>query len=230
MLAAGMGQYWWVLVIIGIVLVLVFAVIVANVLQLWVRALASNAYVSLRSLIGMKFFRRIDPRLIVNNRIKARNAGLNVEVKQMEHFYLARGNVDLVINAAVMAYKAGLDIELGDLESLYLEGGDVNEVIGAMIIARKGGLDTTLAQLESHHLAGGSVHKVVTALIAANRANIELDFATASGIDLAAKDTGREVDVAVKQYVTPVIVDCPDATKGKDAIAAVALDGIQMRA
>ncbi len=228
---SAMNDQWWIwaVVAIAIIVLIVFLIIIGSLFKLWVRALAAGAYVRLRSLIGMKL-RKVDAMVIVTNRIKAKRAGIDMETDNMESFYLARGNVELVTNAAIMAYKAGLDLNVGDLESLYLEGGDVNEVVAALIIARKGGLEVSFTELESHHLAGGSVHKVVSALIAANRANIDLNFNAASAIDLAAKDTGREVDVAVKEYVTPIIVDCPERSSGKEAIAAVALDGIQLRA
>ncbi|MCG3181020.1 MAG: hypothetical protein BIFFINMI_03387 [Phycisphaerae bacterium] len=228
---AALQDNYILLAILGVlaIVLIIFIVVVAGMLKLWVNALAARAYVRLFSLVGMKL-RKVDPGLIVTNRVKAKRAGIDLDTDRMESFYLSRGNVELVTNAAVMAYKAGLDIDVGDLEALFLAGGDVNQVVGAMIIAHKGGLSTTFAELESHHLAGGSVQKVITALIAANRANINLDFNAASAIDLAAKNTGREVDVAVREYVTPVIVDCPDRAYGKDAIAAVAFDGIQLRA
>jgi len=80
--------------------------------------------------------------------------------------------------------------------------------------------------IEAHFLAGGRVQKVVQALISANRAGIDLDFRTAAGIDLA----GRDVLEAVKTSVTPKVIDCPNPASGKNEIAAVAKDGIQVLA
>jgi len=68
--------------------------------------------------------------------------------------------------------------------------------------------------------------RVVQALIAANKANITLDFKQATGIDLA----GRDVLDAVQTSVKPKVIDCPDPAKGANTVAAVAMDGIQLKA
>jgi uncharacterized protein YqfA (UPF0365 family) len=79
--------------------------------------------------------------------------------------------------------------------------------------------------LETHFLARGDVMKVSRALVAANKANIPLPFQRAAAIDLA----GRDVLEAVKTSVNPKVIDCPDASKGKHTIDAVAKDGIQLQ-
>ena len=68
--------------------------------------------------------------------------------------------------------------------------------------------------------------RVVQALIAANKANIALSFQKATAIDLA----GRDVLDAVQTSVKPKVIDCPDPTKGPPTVAAVAMDGIQLKA
>ncbi len=86
--------------------------------------------------------------------------------------------------------------------------------------------DVDKRDLEAHVLAGGNVERVVLALVAADRAGIGLDFRTAASIDLA----GRDVLEAVRQSVTPKVIDCPNPAAGKSEIAAVAKDGIQVLA
>jgi len=93
-----------------------------------------------------------------------------------------------------------------------------------LVQARIDGIGTR--DLEAHYLAGGHVMRVVQAIISANRAALDLDFRTATGIDLA----GRDVLDAVRASVTPKVIDCPDPTKGKSEVAAVAKDGIQVLA
>jgi len=83
-----------------------------------------------------------------------------------------------------------------------------------------------VGRLEAHYLAGGNVPRVVRALIAANRAGIVLSFDRATGIDLA----GRDLLEAVQMSVLPRVIDCPDPTKGRATIDAVAKDGIQVKA
>ncbi|MGC8845457.1 MAG: flotillin-like protein FloA, partial [Candidatus Hydrogenedens sp.] len=99
-------------------------------------------------------------------------------------------------------------------------------IVDSRIMAVKAGLNITTDELETHYLAGGNVLRVVQALIAANKANIPLTFQKATAIDLA----GRDVLEAVKTSVRPKVIDCPDPAKGPATVAAVAMDGIQLKA
>jgi uncharacterized protein YqfA (UPF0365 family) len=88
----------------------------------------------------------------------------------------------------------------------------------------KAGIDVASNMLETHFLARGDVLKVSRALVAANKADIPLPFQRAAAIDLA----GRDVLEAVRTSVNPKVIDCPDPSKGKHTIDAVAKDGIQL--
>ncbi len=149
-----------VFIILGVIVFVLICVFI-YFFKVWIRALASGARVSIGSLIGMKL-RKVSPLIIVDARI--------------------------------MAVKAGLDVTTNDLET--------------------------------HYLAGGHVNKVVKALIAADKANIELGFKRAAAIDLA----GRDVLEAVQTSVNPRVIDAPNPAKGADLVAAVAMDGIQLKA
>jgi len=140
---------------------LVIAVVVISYFRLWLRAWLSQASVGWLQLVGMSL-RKVNPAIIVDSRIMAVKAGLNISTNE----------------------------------------------------------------LETHYLAGGNVVRVVQALIAANKANIELTFQQATAIDLA----GRDVLEAVQTSVRPKVIDCPDPTKGASVVAAVAMDGIQLKA
>jgi uncharacterized protein YqfA (UPF0365 family) len=99
-------------------------------------------------------------------------------------------------------------------------------IINPLINATKAGLDLNLNLLEAHYLAGGNVYQVVQALISADKANIPLTFERAAAIDLA----GRDVFEAVQMSVRPKVIEAPDPKRGADTVAAVAMDGIQLRA
>jgi uncharacterized protein YqfA (UPF0365 family) len=143
------------------IIILVFAVVVITFFRLWLRALLSGASVSILSLLGMS---------------------------------LRKVNSSVIVDSRIMAVKAGLNISTNELET--------------------------------HYLAGGNVVRVIQALIAANKANIPLTFQKATAIDLA----GRDVLDAVQTSVRPKVIDCPDPTKGAPTVAAVAMDGIQLKA
>jgi len=118
------------------------------------------------------------------------------------------------------------DVKFSELIGMWLRKVDTRVIVLSKITAVQAGLDLSTKDLESHYLAGGRVPNVVRALIAANRANIELTFKTATAIDLA----GRDILDAVTTSVKPKVIDCPDPTKGKETVDAVAQDGIQLKA
>ncbi len=148
--------------IVVIVILLVPVIVFLHFFNVWIRALASKAHVSIWNLIGMSL-RRVSPRLIVEALIRLRKAGLSE-------------------------------------------------------------IDTDA--LEAHYLAGGDILNVVNALIAADKAGIALNFVRAAAIDLA----GRDVFDAVRVSVNPRVIDCPDPSKGRVTVDAVAKDGIQVKA
>ena len=94
-----------------------------------------------------------------------------------------------------------------------------SRIVNPLIKATKAGLTVSITKLEAHYLAGGNVDRVINALIAAQRAGIPLDFEKACAIDLA----GRDVLNAVQMSVNPKVIETP-------VIAAVAMDGIELRA
>jgi len=126
----------------------------------------------------------------------------------------------------IQALSARADVKLRELIGMWLRRVDPKVIVISKITAIQAGLQLTTKDLESHYLAGGRVTNVVRALIAANRANIDLSFKTATAIDLA----GRDILDAVTTSVKPKVIDCPDPTKGRETIDAVAQDGIQLKA
>jgi uncharacterized protein YqfA (UPF0365 family) len=124
------------------------------------------------------------------------------------------------------AYMANAGVTMFDLIGMTLRRVNMRVIVRAKIMGVQAGLPLDTKALEAHYLAGGNVLNVVSALIAADRAGIDLDYRRATGIDLA----GRDVLDAVRTSVKPKVIDCPDPTKGKDTVDAVAMDGIQVKA
>jgi uncharacterized protein YqfA (UPF0365 family) len=90
--------------------------------------MASGVYVGLTSLIGMRL-RRIVPHRIVNPLIKARKAGLNVDIVQLETHYLAGGNVDRVVDALIAAQRANINLGFERAAAIDLAGRDVLQAV-----------------------------------------------------------------------------------------------------
>ncbi len=126
----------------------------------------------------------------------------------------------------IAALTANVKVSLTSLIGMRLRRVPPSVIINPLINATKAGVKITTNQLEAHYLAGGNVYQVTQALISADKANIPLSFERAAAIDLA----GRDVFEAVQMSVRPKVIDAPDPTKGADSVAAVAMDGIQLRA
>ncbi len=129
------------------------------------------------------------------------------------------------VNLWIQAFFSGARVSIVDLIGMRLRKVDPRIIVLSRIRATKAGLDLPAAALEAHYLAGGRVPQVINAIIAADRAKIDLPFNTACAIDLA----GRDILEAVQTSVKPKVIDCPDSTKGRQTIDAVAQDGIQLK-
>ncbi len=125
----------------------------------------------------------------------------------------------------IQAMSAGVHVSFIRLVAMRLRRVSGRVIVESRITAVKAGLEISYDDLEAHYLAGGNVVSVVRALIAASKANINLSFKKATAIDLA----GRDVFDAVQTSVKPKVIDCPDPTKGPSTVAAVAMDGIQIK-
>jgi uncharacterized protein YqfA (UPF0365 family) len=126
----------------------------------------------------------------------------------------------------IQALASGANVALVQLIGMTFRRVNARTIVDSRIMAKKAGLDYETQQLEAHYLARGNVANVIRALIAADKAKIELGFDRACAIDLA----GRDVLDAVRTSVNPKVIDCPDPTKGRQTIDAVAMDGIQLKA
>src|SRR2546423_303941 len=95
---------------------------------LYIRALVSGARVGLLDLIGMRL-RKVNATAIVNSRIQASRAGINVSTPEMESHVLAGGDVQRVINAMIAANKANIDIPWKTATAIDLAGRDILDAV-----------------------------------------------------------------------------------------------------
>jgi membrane-bound serine protease (ClpP class) len=95
---------------------------------LYIAARLTGAGVGIGQLIAMRL-RRVRPTLIVNPRISAVKAGLNLSIDQLESHYLAGGNVQRVVYALISAQKAGISLTFERAAAIDLAGRDVLEAV-----------------------------------------------------------------------------------------------------
>ena len=95
-------------VIHGIVALVAFVVIISFI-NTWLKALLAGAPVSMLTLIAMRL-RGVPYGMIVDSRIMAVKAGLDLTINQLEEHYLAEGHLIPTIQALIASDKAGMDL------------------------------------------------------------------------------------------------------------------------
>ncbi len=114
-------------IIIGIIgLVLVYFAF--SYIGLWVQALVSGAKVGLFNIIFMRF-RKVPPKLIVESKIMAVKAGIDIPTDSLESHFLAGGNVQRVVKALIAADKANIELTFNRSAAIDLAGRDVLEAV-----------------------------------------------------------------------------------------------------
>jgi len=123
-----MNPIWIVaLIIIGLIILVALAVI-SRFISLWLQALLSGARVSLLGLVMMRF-RKVDPKIVVINRISAKKAGLEIPTDWLEAHYLAGGRVTNVVRAMIAADKAKIDLGWERATAIDLAGRDILDAV-----------------------------------------------------------------------------------------------------
>lgn len=97
------------LILIGIAVIaaIILALIISSFFMVWLRALLAGAPVSLATLIAMKL-RRVPFSTVVDVRITAAKAGIDIDVNHIEAHYLADGNIIWTVQSLIAAYKANI--------------------------------------------------------------------------------------------------------------------------
>src|SRR5688572_10962380 len=101
--------YYAVVAVIALV-VFIICIVVFRFFNFWLRARLANAPVGLFKMFGMSL-RKVPVGMIVDNRITAVKAGLEIPSDPLEAHYLAGGDVGHVILALIAADKAGISLD-----------------------------------------------------------------------------------------------------------------------
>jgi len=123
--------------LIGLVVIVgvIFAIMFLYFLNIWIKAVAAGAHISIFNLLGMKL-RGIPPALIVNAKIMVVKAGLKIETSELEAHYLARGNVMRVVQALIAADKANIALSFQRAAAIDLAGRDILEAVHMSVIPK----------------------------------------------------------------------------------------------
>ncbi|HEY0944939.1 MAG TPA: flotillin-like protein FloA [Opitutaceae bacterium] len=95
-------------IILGIALLVVIG-IALSFFSVWLRAWLAGAYVGIVTLVAMRL-RQVPYGLVVDARITAKKAGIEITIDDIEAHYLAGGNVVPTVQALIAAQKAGIEL------------------------------------------------------------------------------------------------------------------------
>jgi len=101
---------------------------IGSAVQLWFQAFVSGARIGLLSIVFMRL-RKIPPKLIVESKITAMKAGLDISTDDLEAHYLAGGNVLRVVQALIAADKANIPLVFRKATAIDLAGRNVLEAV-----------------------------------------------------------------------------------------------------
>src|SRR6266850_2574470 len=191
------------LYLIGIAVLALFAlvltVILFNFFGLWLRARIANAPVSLGKMVGMRL-RKVPVGLIVDNRITAVKAGLDVRSDPLEaHYYKEVLENPDRISKTVLA--KGLDSNTAfEILSIDIADVDVGDNIGAKLQTEQADADKRVAQAkaEVRRAAAVAVEQEMRAKTQEMRAKV---VEAESLIPQAMADAFRSGNLGIMDYV-----------------------------
>ena len=122
------GQLIGLIVGLVVVLALFIAMLIIVPTNVWFRALASGAHVSMFRLIGMKV-RKVNYKELVNIYIVSQKAGLKIPISELETHLMAGGHIENVVNALISANSAKINLTLEQAKAIDLAGRDVVEAV-----------------------------------------------------------------------------------------------------
>ncbi len=115
-------------IIVGGIILLIIFLFAFQYIGLWIQAWISGAKVRFIDLVMMRF-RKVKPKLIVENRITAKKAGIDLSTAQLESHYLAGGHVTAVTRSVIAAGKAKIDLDWDVATAIDLAGRDILEAV-----------------------------------------------------------------------------------------------------
>ncbi|MFW5774960.1 MAG: flotillin-like protein FloA [Chitinivibrionales bacterium] len=115
-------------IVILLILLLIFFLFALSAFSLWFQSLVSGAKVGLLNIIFMRF-RKVPPKLIVEAKIMAVKAGIDISTDALESHYLAGGNVMRVVQALIAADKANIPLQFNRSAAIDLAGRNVLEAV-----------------------------------------------------------------------------------------------------
>lgn len=108
-----------IILVVVVIAALIILGIFISFFSVWLRAWLSGAYVGIPTLVAMRL-RRVPYGVIVDARITARKAGIDISSDDLEAHFLAGGNVIPTVQALIAAMKAGIPLDFAKASAIDL--------------------------------------------------------------------------------------------------------------
>ncbi len=117
---------------------LLAAAIFLPLLFTWYRGRAAGIGVSLQEVIEMRL-RKVNAAMVIDTAIRARDGGLQVDLKALDTHYISGGSIDAVVDGLLAARREGLLLTWRTATALDLTGRDVVVAVRAVSAAQRAG-------------------------------------------------------------------------------------------
>ncbi len=121
-----------VVIVIFIAIILFFVFLYYFPIATWIRTVAAGVPIGIITLVRMRLI-GIPPSIIVTNYVRARKAGLNLTIDQMQSHFLAGGNVENVTLAMIAAQRAQIPMDWQRAAAIDLAGRNVVEALQVFV-------------------------------------------------------------------------------------------------
>lgn len=127
---------FFILLLIVVLVTVLFLLFTISLISLWFQAKIAGSPIGLLNLVFM-IFRKVPPKLIVENKIFLCKAGLDISTDFLECHFLAGGNVENVVKALIRAKDALVDLDYNRAAAIDLSGNDIVEIVESAIIPKE---------------------------------------------------------------------------------------------
>ena len=121
--------------IFGAIIVLVLLFILGNFMGLYIKAWVTKSNVGFTDMIRMQLS-NIDYRLVVNEKIKLTNAGIPIDIRELEQHVLTKGNLVRTVAGVINAKKASIELPWKTAAAIDLAGRDILEAVRYSVIPK----------------------------------------------------------------------------------------------
>ncbi len=136
---------------------------------------------------------------MINILIRAKRAGVRVNINELEKFEISGGNPEQLVEALKIVKNASVDISRDVLEAHSLYGRDINALVEIILRAKKARIDLNLLELVEENLPDEDLRNIVNVLIKAHKASLFISYKDVKDTKIQNNNETKIADLRVSQ-------------------------------